>query len=221
MNEPVVIVPLLDRHKIFADEYLRTNNASASVRATGSKTKSPGVLGLKWLRRPDVVEYLRAQATILSAPRNQVKEQGEELDRRVIQELTTLAFANIADLIRIDDDGQPRFDLSAATPEQLSAISNLKTKTTKRYDKDGNHIATDDELAISLADKYRGLELLGKHRGLFKADEQRVVLDVADRLLSGRRRLALLGNDAENYLDASAPGRQGGMRGSGGGGGLP
>lgn len=220
MNQQVALVPLLDRHKKFADEYLRTGNGSASVRATGSQTKSPGVLASKWLKRADVIEYLRVHATLLNTPRDQVKEQGEELDNRIIGELDTLAFANIADLITIGSDGQPVFDLSNATREQLAAISNLKTKSTQRYDKDGKHIATENELAISIADKYRGLELLGKYRGLFKADETRVILDVADRLLNGRRRLALLGDSGRNTLASGVPG-DGGMRGSGGGGRLP
>jgi phage terminase small subunit len=221
MNQHVPIVPLLDRHKKFADEYLRTSNASESARVAGCSPKSAHVTGYKWLKRTDVIEYLRAHAAIMSAPRDQVTKQGEELDNRVIKELTDLAFANMADLITIGSDGQPSFDLSNATPEQLKAISNLKTKTTRRYDNQGKHIATDTELAISIADKYRGLELLGKHRGLFKADEQRVVLDVADRLLSGRRRLALMNDDSENYLDGQGGGGCRGMRGSGGGGGVP
>lgn len=217
MNQQVALVPLLDRHKVFADEYLRTNNAAESARRAGCSHKSAHVTGYKWLRRPDVIEYLRAQAAIMSAPRDQVKEQGEQLDKRIIGELDTLAFANIADLVRIDSDGQPCFDLSSATREQLAVISNLKTKSTRRYDKDGKHIATENELAISIADKYRGLELLGKYRGLFKADEQRVILDVADRLLSGRRRLALLGDPGRNTAEGGVPGG-GGYEGSGGGG---
>ena len=166
MSNTPIIVPLLDRHKKFADEYLRTNNASGSARAAGASPNSCHVTAQKWLKRPDVTAYLRAKAAELSAPREEVKERGEELDTRVIQELSTLAFANIADLIVVDAEGQPSFDLRNATREQLAAIANLKTKSTKRYDKDGKHIATEHELAVSIADKYRGLELLGKHRGL-------------------------------------------------------
>jgi hypothetical protein len=201
MAKSVPLVPLLDRHKKFADEYLRTRNASGSARLAGASPKSCHVTAQKWLKRPDVTEYLRIRVAQLSAPKAEAAEQGNDLDNRIIQELSTLAFANIADLITIDEDGQPKFDLSTATPEQLSAISNLKTKTTRRYDPKGAHIATDTELAISIADKYRGLELLGKHRGLFKADEQRVVLDVADRLLNARRRLALLGDEGRITLE--------------------
>jgi phage terminase small subunit len=206
MKQSVIIVPLLDRHKKFADEYLRTNNATAAYRLVYPDAKAPHVSAHKWLKRPDITEYLAHAAAKLSAPRDEAAEKGRELDNRVIQELSTLAFANIADLIVIDSDGQPSFDLSKATREQLSAIANLKTKTTKRYDGKGQHVATDTELAISIADKYRGLELLGKHRGLFKADEQRVVLDVADRLLNARRRVALLERDSDITLTDGHPG---------------
>lgn len=190
-----MIAPLKDHYKKFCDEYLRTNNATGSARAAGASHRTAHVTASKWLKRPEVIEYLRVKAAQLAAPRAQVKEQGEDLDRRIIEELSTLAFASIGDLITIDKNGQPHFDLSDATPEQLKTIANLKTKTTQRYDNKGQHIATDKEIAISIADKYRGLELLGKHRGLFRADEQRVVLDVADRLLNARRRLAMLDGD--------------------------
>lgn len=121
----------------------------------------------------------------------------EELSNKVIQELHDMAFANIADFITVDEAGLPQVDFSTATPEQLKAITSIKTKLSTRYDKDGNQVGTEQEANFGLADKYRGLELLGKHLGLFKADEQRVVVDVADRLLAARRRLTELPSDGE------------------------
>jgi hypothetical protein len=40
-----------------------------------------------------------------------------------------------------------------------------------------------------MADKYRGIELLGKTVGMFKEAEQRVVLDIGERLLRARGRV--------------------------------
>jgi hypothetical protein len=70
-----------------------------------------------------------------------------------------------------------------------------------------------------MADKYRGLELLGKTVGMFKSEEQRVVVDIADRLLRAR-----LGGETprRRQRNEDARGRGGvGYEGSGGGGGVP
>jgi hypothetical protein len=99
MGKSVPLVPLLERHKKFADEYLRTRNATQSAVAAGCKSASAHVTGYKWLKRPDVTEYLRIRVAQLAAPKDEAAEQGKQLDDRVIQELSTLAFANIADLI--------------------------------------------------------------------------------------------------------------------------
>ncbi len=104
-----------------------------------------------------------------------------------------MAFANIGDFIRVDDDGLPQVDFSGATPEQLKAISSIATKRRTTTDKDGR-VTEDQESKFTMTDKYRGLELLGKHLGLFKEAEQRVVVDVADRLLNARMRMKQLEN---------------------------
>lgn len=153
------------------------------------------------LKRPDVAEYLAHRV-------GEATEEAEELSTQVIKELKTLAFSNIADFITWDSDGQPQIDFSNATPEQLKAIASVKSKSTQRFDNKGKHIATEREAAFTMVDKKGSLELLGRHLGLFKTEEQRVVLDVADRLLAARRRLA---NDEER--DDFAPRLLGGGEG--------
>ena len=175
-------ITLHPQHKKFCDEYLATHKISESARRAGYSEKSAHVSGNRLLKRADVRSYLASRV----AEQDVVQE---DLASQVIKELKDLAFANIADFITVDEDGKPQIDFSAATPEQLKAIASVKSKTSRKYNAKGEHIATDSESAFTLADKYRGLELLGKHIGLFKADEQRVVVDVADRLLTARRRL--------------------------------
>jgi phage terminase small subunit len=174
---------ILPRYKKFAEKYLETGKISASARFAGYAESSAHVSGNRLLKKPEVQQYLAQRGNELTA-------QQEELSAKVIRELDTMAFANIADFITIDKDGKPHVDFSTATPEQLRAIASIKSKVSKRYDKDGKHIATEEESAFVMADKYRGLELLGKHLGLFKAEEQRVVVDVADRLVAARMRVA-------------------------------
>lgn len=182
MNDHSLKQVLDPKHKLFADKFLETGRISESARSAGYSGRSAHVSGNRLLKRPDVQRYLAQRGEQLSTKQ-------DALSAKVIQELEDMALANIADFIRIGDDGKPYVDFSTATREQLKAISSIKSKVSRRFDKDGNHVGTDEESAFTMADKYRGLELLGKHLGLFKAEEQRVVVDVADRLLSARRRL--------------------------------
>lgn len=183
-------ITLQPQHKLFAEEYLKYGKISASARAAGYVSNSAHVTGNKLLKRPDVKAYLAQRAEELSS------QEDNSLQQRVITELEALAFASIADFITVDDDGLPQVDFSNATPEQLRAVSSIKTKRFDKYNKDGERIGTETQSDFSMADKYRGLELLGKHLGLFKEAEQRVVLDVADRLLAARQRILSIEDDS-------------------------
>lgn len=183
-----IAITLNDKYRRFADKYLETGNASESARFVGYSAKCAGVTGSKLLARPDIAAYLAER-------RAEVLGDEATVQQRVLGELEALAFANIADFISIDDDGLPQVDFSNASREQLRAITNIATKRTTRRDKDGN-VTTEEQSRFGLTDKYRGLELLGKHHGLFKAEEQRVVVDVADRLLHARQRLRQLDDGA-------------------------
>lgn len=181
MNSKSLNVMLDPKHKLFADQYLLTGRISESARHAGYSGRSAHVSGNRLLKRPDVIAYLAQQAA-------KVTEQQEDLQSKVVRELTDMAFANIGDFITIDDEGIPQVDFTDATPEQLKAIASITSKTKTTHDKEGG-VTVERDNRFAFADKYRGLELLGKHLGLFKADEQRVVVDVADRLLAARARL--------------------------------
>lgn len=80
-------------------------------------------------------------------------------------------------------------DFSTATPAQLRAITKIKNKTRTVYSPKGDVVGVEQNNEFSIADKYRGLEMLGKHIGMWKTEEQKIVVDVADRLLESRKRL--------------------------------
>lgn len=175
---PIVLDP---QHKKFADKYLECGRISESARHAGYAVNSAHVSGNRLLKRPDIQLYLREQG-------NKVTQQSEDLAAQVINEFKNVAFVDIGELISIDSDGQPHIDFSAASPEVIRAIASIKTKQRQTKDRDGN-VTTERETAFALNDKLRALDGLAKHLGLYKADEQRVVLDVADRLLAARQRL--------------------------------
>jgi len=181
---------LLDQQmKKFADQYLILGKISAAARAAGYSPKSAHVTGNRLLKRPDVQAYLTAKAT-------KQAESVDDLQTRVVKEMEALAFANIKDFIRIDENGRPQVDFSTATEDQLRSISSVASKQTTRIGKDGD-VTEEVSSRFTMADKYRGLELLGRTMGMFKDTETRVVLDVADRLLHARQRLLSARDDGD------------------------
>ena len=183
MTDKAVPVLLHPQHKLFADKYLSCGNITQSAKDAGYSERSAHTSGHRLLKRPDVQEYLAQRGEELST-------ETKDLQTRWLEETERLAFASIADFIRIDEYGKPQVDFSNATEEQLRAIAAVKSKSRKVYNNKGEHIATEDEASFVLGDKYRGLDMIAKHLGLYKAEEQRVVVDVADRLLAARQRLA-------------------------------
>lgn len=186
----LLYVQLADRHRVFADNYIRTGRISESAKRAECPPKSAHVTGNKWLKRPDIQQYIAQRTEQLSAEVQESTEEAEPLALRIQRELEKMAFANLSKFIRIEN-GQPVVDLSTATEDDIAALTKASTKITKRYDSKGAHIATEEQSDVVMADKYKGLELLGKTVGMFKSDETRVIVDVADRLLRARGRLGV------------------------------
>lgn len=176
------------RMKKFADEYLISGNLTQSVIKAGYSKSGAHTTGNRLLRNTTVAEYLASE---------QAKLQKKEENRRerIIAELEKLAFANIGKFIYIDEDGRPQVDFTGATPDDLAAITSVKSKTRHIYTPKGEHIGTEHQDQFSMADKLRGLELLGKVEGMFRDNEVKVTVDVADRLLAARERLKRLSNE--------------------------
>lgn len=188
-------VLLKPKELIFCSEYLSGVSAAEAWTRAGYSARSARTEGPKALRRPAIQTYLASKQRLEEA-------KTEALQDRVIKELERMAFANIEDFTRLEDDGQRDVDFSKATREQLSAVTKIRNKTRRIYNNKGEHIATEVDQSFDLADKYRGLELLGRHLGLYREAEQRVVIDVADRLLNARKRMlrltARVDDDAES-----------------------
>jgi phage terminase small subunit len=171
--------------KKFADQYLLTGSCEKSAISAGFARKGARTQGARLLRQATVAEYIAAQQAKLTA-------KTESMQDRILAELERIAFANLDDFVTIDDDGEAHVDLSKATREQMAALNKLETKTRKIYTPKGEHIATEHHTKIGKDDKLRGLQLLGQTLGMFKSDEVKVTVDVADRLLAARQRVMRL-----------------------------
>ena len=185
MSAPTdIVVPEIrnPKHKMLADIYLRGGSATQAAIEAGYSVRTAGVQGAGILKRPEVAAYVRHHKATSTEITGISSEQ-------ITKELKSIALSNVADFTRLDDEGNLQVDFSRATREQLAAVSSVKTKHRTIYDNRGNAIATEQQSEFKLWDKLRAAELLGKDLGMFKEPEQRVVVDVADRLLRARSRV--------------------------------
>lgn len=159
-------------------------NTAAEIGAGYSEKCAASQGGVR-SKRPHIIaaiaEMRAAKAKIL-----------EPLRDKVTKELQRLAFANIDDYIHVDEEGLPQVDFTNATREHLSAVTSVKTKRRTIYNAKGDVVGVEKEAAFTLADKYKGLELLGRDIGMFKPADQTITIDIADRLLEARKRYAQL-----------------------------
>lgn len=158
--------------------------------------RTAGVTGAKKLKALDVANYI----TWHNAQRT---EQALTTRDKVIRELTDMAMFDPRRVITTDEDGDLQVDFANASDADYKAITKVKNKTRYLYDNKGRKVGEEKQTEVGFADKYRGLELLGRIEGLFKEPEQRVVVDVADRLLRARNRAVMLGSSGEILENSS------------------
>lgn len=84
---------------------------------------------------------------------------------RIITELATLGFSNMADYMRVGPEGDPTLDFSALSRDQASALHEVTVETSKvPGDKEGREV---QKVKFRLYDKRAALVDLGKHLGMF------------------------------------------------------
>lgn len=110
---------------------------------------------------------------------NEIAAANELTVHRVIKELMGMGFSSIGDYMDIGEDGQPWFDLSRCTPEQLAAIKSVKVEENG----DGLSRPKRRKFEIVLHDKIASIKMLAEYMGLlqdnphWRADNARPVID--------------------------------------------
>lgn len=181
-----LVQQLNPRHKRFADEYLGGKNASDAARAVDYRGHV-GLTAHRLLKRPDVAEYVRIMRTKSTRAAEITASEWRE-------ELGAIAFSNILDFV--DDNGE--IDIKKASRAQARAIQSFRTKKRTITDNRGQIVGEETSVDLRLWDKLRALELVGKAAGFIEADEHKVVIDVADRLLAARQRVLAIGSRPDN-----------------------
>lgn len=117
-------------------------------------------------------------------------ERTEVTADRVLRELGKIAFADMRNIAGWDPDAGVTYHPSELLEDDVAAaISEVSNKKTDSYSKDGDLRSTRHDIKVRLHDKTRALELIGKHLGMFKADEaqdqSQVLAKVLDVLAGG------------------------------------
>jgi phage terminase small subunit len=97
--------------------------------------------------------------------REKAKVKLDITTERTIAEIAKIAFANMLDYVRFDDQGQPHFDLVSLRYDQGSAIQELIID--EYVDGRGKGARQVKRVRVKLASKIDALNSLGKHLGLF------------------------------------------------------
>ena len=150
------------KQKRFCQEYVIDLNATqAAIRAKYSK-KTAGQIGEQLLKKLEIQKFI-----------NKLKKEREERTEitgdMVVKELAKIGFANIQDFI---GDGNSINDISGIDKHKAAAIGSIETTTTIRGRDDDKY--TETTTKIKIWDKTKALEQLGRHTGIFEADNDQV-----------------------------------------------
>jgi phage terminase small subunit len=151
---------LQPRQQRFVEEYLANGgNATQAAIAAGYSEPTAKQQGSRLLTNADV-------AAAIDTGRAALTEQSGVSAERLIAELSAIAFGDLRDVVRWDDDEvelksseEISDDAARALRELVATVEVVEgergSRTTKRF-----HVRQHDKL--------RAIELLGKHLGLFK-----------------------------------------------------
>jgi hypothetical protein len=115
-----------------------------------------------------MLEFALVRAAIADRVR-ELQEQAELNIYRTLKELRAMAYSNIANYLHIDDDGAPTFDLSVATPEQMSAVKSIEITENEVKSKHGDVTKT-RKFKFTLHDKVTALDKVMRYQGLLSDD---------------------------------------------------
>lgn len=146
-----------EKRKRFCQEYLIDLNATQAAVRSGISKSAASSWACRALKDKEIKEYLQ-KLMEKRAFRTEITSD------RVTEVLARMAFTSIFEMID-PKTGEIREKI---LPEKTAAINKIKIKITPT--KEGDEII---EREVTLCDKVKVLELLGKHLGLFEKEIQK------------------------------------------------
>lgn len=156
---PVKENGLTARQKLFVAEYLVDLNATQAATRAGYSAKVARQQGAENLSKPVIQEAI-AQAMAERITRVEVKADD------VVRELARIGFSDLAGMFK----GGELLKLEEAPEDMRRAVSSIEVVTRK-----AGHGAVERVTKIRAWDKVNALTSLGRHLGLFAADNEKNV----------------------------------------------
>lgn len=144
---------MTNKQKVFCDEYLISLNAKDAAIKAGYSKASAKLIGCENLTKPYIKEYIEKKM-------KEREERTEITQDMVLQELATFGFANIKDFVEEGVSGKDFLvfkNIDKISDDKARAIESIKLVSNLRG----------GSLEFKLHSKSRGLELIGKHLGMF------------------------------------------------------
>ena len=151
--------------RTFVDGYV-SDLENQSVR-TGEKLS---VLLMQPVNVDDRSARFLALDIVRAAITERVRELQEEMELNVyktLKELRSLAYSNIGNYMKVDDDNHLTFDFTRCTPEQMAAVKTFKVKQRQ------TQMGPVQEIEFTLHDKVAALDKVMKYQGLLDDEHWR------------------------------------------------
>jgi phage terminase small subunit len=164
------------RQKLFCEEYVIDRNATRAAIAAGYAKKTARGTGSRMLTNANIKKYISELA-------KKVSDKLEITSERVLDEIASMAFYDIADLVEISDGNEIT---GLTSPQDIRKLPrNIRRAITGwKYDALGNFI-------IKLADRSKALDQLARHLSLYNDKIELGGLDaLAERLERAHRATA-------------------------------
>lgn len=150
-----------ERAEWFCQEYIIDLKGAAAMRRIGFRGKRPDQAAQEYLRKPEIQDRIY-ELKLERSHRTRISQD------RVVTELARVALADLHQIAAWDKNGVRARASSRLSPDDRAAVRSVKQRKTVR--RQGEETVETVELHITLHDKVRALELLGKHVGLGSGD---------------------------------------------------
>lgn len=150
---------LTGKQERFCEEYLIDLNATQAAIRAGYSVDTAAEIGSENLRKPLVAKKICELKAL-------IRQKNEGLAQEVIDELKKVGFSNIQNYI---GTGNSILDISGIDTLKAAAVSSIKKSVTSFGDGEGNE-GTKEVVELKMWDKISALEKIGRHLGIFEAD---------------------------------------------------
>jgi phage terminase small subunit len=142
----------------FVQEYQVDYNGTRAAIAAGFSEKTAAVQAVRLLRNHNIIAELQRI-------KQEMVASGKLTREKVIDELRKIAFSDINKVL--GDDNEP-LDLQDVDKEYSAAVAGVKITVTE------NEFGTKTKKELTLWDKTRALEMLGRYFGIFEKDNNQL-----------------------------------------------